>query len=172
MQKPPSIYEQVEQEFTCPHTATEIRRRDDSLGRVQYVRQCLTCGQAISSAIKHSLVGNPDKIPAFDHQIALNYEANKHARRDELYSESADHRGDFWDRYNLYLQSPAWQLKRAKVLKRDNYTCRACGERRATQAHHLTYAHVFNEPLFDLVAVCEACHKELTRESQDVRRAA
>jgi hypothetical protein len=28
--------------------------------------------------------------------------------------------------------------------------------------HHLTYAHIGAEPLFDLVAICSCCHKELS----------
>jgi hypothetical protein len=30
--------------------------------------------------------------------------------------------------------------------------------------HHLTYAHVFNEFLFELMAVCDECHDRLHRE--------
>lgn len=28
--------------------------------------------------------------------------------------------------------------------------------------HHLTYAHVFNEPCFELRAVCHGCHDVIT----------
>jgi 5-methylcytosine-specific restriction endonuclease McrA len=173
MQKPPSIYEQIESEFACRHIATEIRYRLDTLGRRVYVRQCLTCGQATSSAIKHSLVGDLDKVPPFDLLLEAGQRALRDERRSELCALNAEQRGAFWDAYAVYLQSPAWLTRRAKVLKRDGYLCQACREHRASQVHHLTYAHVFDEPLFDLVSVCEGCHKELkTKESGNGRNLA
>jgi 5-methylcytosine-specific restriction endonuclease McrA len=33
---------------------------------------------------------------------------------------------------------------------------------RATQVHHLTYRHLGNEPLFELMAICRDCHEQLT----------
>jgi 5-methylcytosine-specific restriction endonuclease McrA len=53
-----------------------------------------------------------------------------------------------------------WRAKSQAVLRRENYVCQGCGGR-ATQAHHLTYEHAFNEFLFELVAVCEECHAQL-----------
>src|SRR5439155_22697334 len=67
----------------------------------------------------------------------------------------------FWKKYNAYLESKEWQDKRERVLKRANGQCEGCGAKAATQAHHLTYAHVFNEFLFELVAVCDDCHQRL-----------
>ena len=65
-------------------------------------------------------------------------------------------------KYNEYLQSYQWQDKRLRVLERDNYLCQSCLEQDATQVHHLTYKHVGNEPLFDLISVCDECHKSIT----------
>lgn len=52
------------------------------------------------------------------------------------------------------------------MLTRDNYLCQGCRVRRATQVHHLTYDHVGNEFLFELVAICETCHTRL-HDKQD-----
>lgn len=71
----------------------------------------------------------------------------------------------WWGWYNSYLQSPEWGKKRKAVLARAKGRCEACGLRKATQVHHTTYAHVGNEPLFELRAVCEECHRRIT--SQD-----
>jgi 5-methylcytosine-specific restriction endonuclease McrA len=71
--------------------------------------------------------------------------------------------GQFFEYYNRYLQSPAWLAKRAKVLKRDNYTCQACLDEPATEVHHKSYIHFGNEPLFDLVSVGDICHKFITQ---------
>jgi 5-methylcytosine-specific restriction endonuclease McrA len=69
---------------------------------------------------------------------------------------------EFWKWYRAYLEGDDWGLIRAKVLARDKWMCRGCGDR-ATQAHHLTYAHVGAEFMFELVAVCEECHDRLHR---------
>lgn len=68
----------------------------------------------------------------------------------------------FWPTYKRYLKSPEWSARRKLVLRRDNRTCQACLTAEATEAHHLTYRHVFNEPLFDLVAICSPCHESVT----------
>jgi hypothetical protein len=33
---------------------------------------------------------------------------------------------------------------------------------RASQVHHLTYKHLRNEPLFELISVCVPCHDAIT----------
>lgn len=60
--------------------------------------------------------------------------------------------------YDIYLKTPGWRARRAKVMKRANGICEGCLERQATQVHHLTYGHVFEEFMFELVAVCDECH--------------
>jgi hypothetical protein len=77
---------------------------------------------------------------------------------------------EWWDRYNEYLESPEWQERRAAVLARAKYVCEACGIERATEVHHPTYAHVFNEPLFELRAICHDCHETLTEQDREARR--
>lgn len=64
----------------------------------------------------------------------------------------------WWNDYNHYLKSPAWERRRNLVFERANGICEGCGRNAATQAHHLTYDRLGNEMLFDLVAVCESCH--------------
>ncbi len=71
------------------------------------------------------------------------------------------------DEYDVYLASPEWQAKRAKILKRANGICEGCLERKATQVHHLTYEHVYHEFMFELIAVCDKCHARLHIENKD-----
>lgn len=74
-----------------------------------------------------------------------------------------------------YLDSPEWAERRRLVLDRDEHRCQARLEGclgRASQVHHLTYAHCQLEPLFDLVAVCRLCHVTLTRMDRERRSAA
>ena len=47
--------------------------------------------------------------------------------------------------------------------------CEGCGVRRAAQVHHLTYEHVGDELLFELVAVCGQCHDRITAQARERR---
>lgn len=65
---------------------------------------------------------------------------------------------DLW--YRNYLLTPAWRFKRRLVLARCNGKCEGCAGRPATEVHHLTYDHVGDELLYELVGLCENCHKK------------
>lgn len=70
--------------------------------------------------------------------------------------------GTAWsDLYRDYLRSQEWALKRAKVMRRAGYRCEGCGDNPAAEVHHLTYANVTREFLFELVALCADCHERL-----------
>lgn len=69
---------------------------------------------------------------------------------------------DWKDRYQAYLRSPEWREKRTQVLARANGVCESCGAAFATEVHHTTYDHVFDEPLWELRAVCRACHEMIS----------
>jgi hypothetical protein len=77
-------------------------------------------------------------------------------------------RDDWWAWYRDYLETPKWKRKRIAVIKRDQ-VCKACETRPAVQAHHLSYARVGDEPLFDLVGVCLECHKKLHARRRSIR---
>lgn len=69
--------------------------------------------------------------------------------------------------YQEYLASRKWALKREAVRKRSNNRCeRILKGRRCVwyqeAVHHLTYRNIGNEPLEDLMAVCNDCHKFLS----------
>lgn len=110
--------------------------------------------------------------------LGLNYDPEKdeyvgimgriRLHNDKRWDESA---GKPWNRiankynslhkaaYHEYLNSPEWEERRQKVLLRDAYTCRICGSEEDLRVHHLTYDRKYNEPLYDLVTVCDRCHK-------------
>jgi len=76
--------------------------------------------------------------------------------------------------YKQYLNSKKWKAKRKLVLKRDNYTCQSCLSAKARDVHHISYEHLRNEPLFELVSVCRTCHISITqmdrgREYEDIK---
>lgn len=68
-------------------------------------------------------------------------------------------------KYLEYLKSDKWQEVRKAKAKEQNYTCERCHKviKKGFHIHHKTYAHLGNEPLSDLMFLCEDCHKEIHR---------
>jgi hypothetical protein len=66
-------------------------------------------------------------------------------------------------RYLRYIRSCAqWQAKRQAVLERDSYRCQLWLDHPGEEVHHKTYAHMFDEPLEDLITLCHTCHHMIT----------
>lgn len=156
----------------CEHPTTEIRwrvRRDNS---GCWVRQCLTCGAQAGSQLSKTApeVQNLPKT-LFDPSIAERYDKARkiHWERKRQAEEQEKDRKqrEWWQWYSRYLKSTEWKAKRAIVLKRSGGMCEGCRLRKATEVHHLTYAHAGNELLFELVAVCDSCHARLHPEKAD-----
>jgi len=70
--------------------------------------------------------------------------------------------------YKEQLKDRRWQIKRNKILERDNYTCqnKACGHRGNTsvllEVHHLDYINDFKAweyPDDMLITLCKVCHE-------------
>jgi len=65
-------------------------------------------------------------------------------------------------KYEMYMQSPRWQMVRQTRFALDNYKCVCCGRPMDLECHHLTYMHFMHENIFhDLVTLCKYCHKEI-----------
>ena len=67
--------------------------------------------------------------------------------------------------YSEKLKDPRWQKKRLKILNRDNFTCRHCGDKEKTlHVHHKMYFSV--EPWeyedFLLITLCKDCHDNIS----------
>jgi hypothetical protein len=60
--------------------------------------------------------------------------------------------------YTEYLQTDAWKERRRLVLQRTGGLCEGCRQEPASEVHHLSYNHVGNEFLWELVAICRWCH--------------
>jgi hypothetical protein len=130
-------------------------------GGKQFVQQCLRCGLAISNPVKRevALAENGGKpLTPFDEELLLSWEAASKEAADKIMN--ADDSA-FWLAYEEYLAGPVWRKKREKILDRSGGICEGCREKTATQVHHLSYEHVGNEFLFELVAVCDDCHDKL-----------
>lgn len=77
--------------------------------------------------------------------------------------------------YAEKLLDPRWQKKRLKILERDNWTCRKCGDVNSSlHVHHLKYKYgksPWEYPQKDLITLCKDCHKEITEDSTSLKRA-
>jgi 5-methylcytosine-specific restriction endonuclease McrA len=107
-----------------------------------------------------AFVLNIDSIKPWDDIIAEVFDGEQIAIRIE--DREARHA-----KYEDYLASPEWAAKRELVLQREGYVCQGCGVARATQAHHVTYAHLRHEFLWELLAVCKECHTRYHAEGWD-----
>lgn len=65
------------------------------------------------------------------------------------------------EKYRNYLRSRKWKEKRDAVFQRENGICQGCREEAIEHVHHLTYSHIYDEPLFHLVGLCECCHRKI-----------
>jgi 5-methylcytosine-specific restriction endonuclease McrA len=158
----------------CEHSNVEYRKQTHA-GGFRVLQQCIDCGdygpnggRSFSFQTVLAETGVPaGLLKPFDENAFQ--AAREHAQqryREGLETERLEaRRRDFEEwcaKAAPYYASRAWAARRAKVFKRDNYTCQACRDRPATEVHHLSYAHFGEEPLFELTSVCEACHQRIT----------
>lgn len=156
--------------LSCDCAKTAIRYRIQSNGVGVFVYQCLTCGRSLRQVSKTSpeVLALTERTP-FDnllqgrwreYQQKFNEEARAIQER-QREQEAAEQNATWWRRYNRYLTTPEWQERRQLVFARSGGICEGCRKRKATQVHHLTYEHVEHEFLFELVAICSACHRRM-----------
>jgi hypothetical protein len=62
--------------------------------------------------------------------------------------------------YKSYLLSDEWREKRRLIINRCGSVCEGCGLREAEEVHHITYDHIYNEFLFQLLGLCSLCHRK------------
>lgn len=177
-----SVWEEVETEYACSHDQREVRYSVAVNGARQWRDQCLLCGD-LSQFLKYShakvmAVVDPKPVDmelADTYRMVIRLEAQRRITEQndldlmQRLRERDEEESRWWAEYNQYLESKDWQARRLMVLKRDGYLCKSCGQARATQAHHLTYDHGMDAPLFDLVAVCDGCHRRITAMDREVR---
>jgi len=147
------------EECQCLNKALTLRKVSN--GTSHYCYQCIICGK--SSPFLKRL--DAEKIIA----SGVPVEPYDEYRQDRYYDDTrassiAEREADTQkrrDEYSGYLQSPEWKSIREKVLNRCVWTCEGCGECRATHVHHKTYDNIFDELMFQLVGLCDSCHKKL-----------
>lgn len=146
----------------CPHNdEADLVRARATNGSPLFRWRCRTCTKLFASVSKSDVERTstpwtdlPDGLNEYEEYFA---EVNRHVLAQNAEIEKTLQQQRNLD-YQQYLQSPEWRLKRDAVMKRDNRLCQGCLKNQATQVHHLTYDRIFNEMLFDLVAICHECH--------------
>lgn len=144
--------------FDCEHAQVVVRIRTIKGGSTQYVNQCLKCGSPVGNPLRKSDYAG-DLLQAFDVALQEYWEKKRQDAVETLKARFA--RDAFFDSYDDYLKSDAWASKRAKVMARAHGICEGCGDAVPREVHHLTYQHVGNEFLFELVALCHECHERI-----------
>lgn len=62
--------------------------------------------------------------------------------------------------YSDYLKSEWWRLRRWSRLRNAKFRCEKCGAKgESLHVHHLNYDRLGRERHFDLMVLCEPCHK-------------
>ncbi len=70
-------------------------------------------------------------------------------------------------KYQLYLASREWAVKRGQVHARSGGTCERCRNAPGENVHHQTYERQYDEPLDDLVHLCRPCHEFVSGKRND-----
>ena len=152
----------------CVHQSKEIRYKISANNKKMYCWQCTYCGEHLRPEqklwIAHNSIPDIETIKPFNDDIRQTRSELTTALKNQLHVAKND---QFWLEYPNYLSSPEWKLKRVKVLNRAGGVCEGCQVKQATQVHHLSYAHKYNEFLFELVAVCDSCHTRLHQRQVD-----
>ena len=157
------LWETFYAKYVCIHEY-ESRFRIISNGTKIYGLQCLSCGRWEAKAKSYFGINTP--ATGYDDLIREKwFEKRKEAStavfnaiQEYRSQKNSDEQIKRRSEYAEYLKSERWSQKRNAVLIRDRFLCQGCLSNKATEVHHLTYSHVGNELLFQLVSVCRKCH--------------
>jgi 5-methylcytosine-specific restriction endonuclease McrA len=123
--------------------------------------QCHDCFEFLGSFQRHTLAC-PDTPQIDPNTLVLRDERRERDRArwiGKWEEQRLQQNDEWWCRYNEYLASDEWGRLRGLVLERDDHVCQGCRAHNATQVHHLTYRNVCHEFLWELVSVCDECHR-------------
>lgn len=155
--------------FDCDHSQTEVRKLIVGGNGIQIRPQCLKCGSAVGNAIRKD--SSPANLPPFDERLAPVFEAARAADYKNIVKKhlALQDRREASNQieYHAYLASAVWAEKRRKVIERAGGICEGCRDQPAEIVHHLTYYHIYDEFLFELVALCRLCHDRIHDEQND-----
>jgi 5-methylcytosine-specific restriction endonuclease McrA len=143
----------------CQHPEAATRKQLTSNGMVQVFQQCQACGANASGFMRHAEVDDLDAVPLADPGLSDRWWAEFRAqRRGGADAARERQRVAYKALYDEYIGSPEWKARAGLVRLRAGHMCEGCREAPAQAVHHTTYAHLGAELLWELRAVCNACH--------------
>ena len=165
---------------SCTHETSEYRIKFDTLQRPLISLQCKICGKRVSDVVSPKKFSKEeiDLMLPWDGKLQTTFKKAKSEQQKFQHEVQRDLKKELkrdtyirlhserQSAYSNYLKSEEWQNLRRKVLARANGRCEGCGDKPATDVHHLTYERFGKEMLFDLVAVCKECHKKIHKQSK------
>jgi hypothetical protein len=145
----------------CQHANVEMAQVKYRNLSLHVRRVCVECGAFKGDTIKRE--NEHSDLQIIDQEsIRAAYDKRMQGRREEIIQKHVRlqrrREAGFQIEYISYLGSPDWKQRRERVLKRANFICEGCLEKRATVVHHLNYKSIYSEMLFDLVGLCKECH--------------
>lgn len=170
----PEPYDPLE----CEHIEQKPTTREYKNGDMAIVSQCITCGVHVK-AISKASVQNINDLDKFD-EVKYRGICNMHNKwRSDRYRAEREADNKFTQAvnedikagkykfvvnstYRRYYESEEWHRTRDRILDRDKNLCRSCGKI-ATHVHHMTYERLGKENDYDLISLCNECHKEVHR---------
>lgn len=141
---------QILEIVNCRHEMQKVRY--PIKGGWQCKLQCRLCGIKEKNAVKKP--ANFLTLPLWDEQAFVEQqEAHRlHAEHENAGNGSVN--------YYDYIASPEWKKVRDRTIK-VHPTCQKCELFLSEAVHHITYANLGNEFWWELLAVCNDCHKEI-----------
>jgi len=154
--------------MTCEHCKTEMVF-------VSYLKsnkakcfsmQCMSCGFTTGNDFGSSGIPPGTKILEINEELRESfrkkqreeYDKKRASQINEYLEKKEKDREEWFNLYNKYLDSQEWKNTRQKSLEHYNHICQGCFTETATEVHHLSYNHVGNELMFELVPLCFSCH--------------
>ena len=144
-----------------PENKQEYRRKKIANGLHQLRKQCMGCGAVMARNFKHTEVDDFNALPLIDEVMQRKSEQIYQYYGCSYEVEQRALNTAFWELYEQHLNSPQWFAKRDRVMDRAAGTCEGCRERAPAHVHHMSYKHLGDELLFELVALCHNCHQKL-----------
>lgn len=147
----------------CSHFNKVLRFKTNDLEEKIFGYQCVQCGYRIGEYltqgdVKSSGYTNTDSVMEFDRSILKEWKSHvekmKHAHWEKQ-------KNKFREWYHNYLTTERWKNIRQLVINRENNVCQGCRKSEIANVHHLNYDWIGYEFLFDLVGLCEPCHRRI-----------
>lgn len=152
----------------CTHENRGYCWRTFSNGTRHFGTQCLRCGDWRALSQKGIKAFDLD-AGEYDDDIKKAWEKHRAEYWESIRTERLltfeQGKQDFKDRLSEYYSSPEWHSKRHHRLTLNQTLfgglCEICFINKARHVHHMTYARVGSEWIFDLAAICPDCHASI-----------